>query len=534
MKERALERIRVTSRSMEEYHRKIHKLRRLLLGDIDVLNDTSASSDDTVGITKQFDADHPDVLVKDVECGRSNRLIQIFRTLVNQVSYAFPDFDFDELYPEEAAVNSEYLRSRLGAPPFGCDAHKHVKKATYEMLVGGLGVLMTGIKDGLPTVTATDALRFKWDQTAMTVSQAKWASTTVTEGLGYWVELYGKSKFADYIDKNGDNYDVPIDVEYYYSTEGEKGHHIIFAKTGDSEISDTVIFDDVNPFYFQIHNKRVPFLPFEFMTFMQLPSSRFPISLAEDILPSQIALWNIEKTINETIAVGKGFWEYETGAYKKEDLEKFYEGDGGVALAREAGKQGMEQKPPMEIPQTILDWRQYNIQEVQAHGGANPFASGGTVEGTQYASEVHAIQSASSLMASVIAKEVSECWSRVARKVLAIGALYDDEPIEILMDGVRIEFDSSNPIRNYLTPEAMPIVQEDKTMHQDKATKLALAREDLNQAMALGNMFPAAMVKAYENYLVAGGHKDYKQWLEQPQQVLPLGGGDSQPAQPSQ
>jgi len=516
---RILERIKAVEQSLDPFHRKVHKLRRLTLGDASAINDSGGAIDSGAdGVSRPNESNFYDILVTDYTEGRSNLLLRLVRTLALQVSFHFPEFEFTTLDPEFAMVNSGYLASRLGPPHEGCDAKRHLLRALYDYLTGGMGIVFTGTGAmGKPVVRQMDTLRFKWDQTAPSIEEARWQSVSITHCLKYWEEFFQKGAFDKYrSSRTGATDDTPLDVEFYYDVDGEAGRHVAFMRTGIAEFDESPLRDIPNPNYCLEGNKRIPYLPCKTMYGLDLPSSRLPVSLVEAMLPAQIAVWESNAYIRKTLDVGAAWTEYEDGAYDDAEFKKYLDGEQGVALKRRSGKGPAIDHPAKEIPQTVLAYRADNMRELVAESGADPYASGAPVEGTNYAAEVNAIQGAAGLMAGVIAKDYSDLWRRIARDVLALGSIYDTAPCSIRLEDVFLEFDEGDQIKGYLRPDATPVVREDAMQYVDRKARMALALQDLNTAMQVAQMHPAAVTLAYRNYLRAAGHDNVDKWLEAP------------------
>lgn len=523
------ERIGKTREGLQEYFHKLYRLRRLVAGDVDALEDAGSQQDPTNDLRREQMSRYGNILNKDFEEGRSNKLLQTIRTLALQVSHKFPEVEFEDLEPEEAAVNVGYLKRVLSAQPVGCGAVQQMQRVLLDYLTGGLGFAWVGIKKGRPIIRAVDTLDMAWDLTAPTIAECRWMSCTVPGSLGDWIDQFGAAPFAKYIGKNRESQaDTPIDLEFYYSVEGGEGLYRVLFKTGDEDVDTEAVWTGKNPCFFDIDGEIEPFLPFESMFFMELPSVGQPIGLTEQMLPSQVALWRVEKTIRDLVDL-PSFWESEEGAFDDEEYAKFISAEGpGVAIKRKGGKPGMELKSGAVLMQPLLDWRGYHAQEMTAQGGANPYASGAPVEGTTYAAEVNAIQGAAGLMAGAIAKDNDGMWSRVLRKVLAKGAAYDERKIVLHINGVPSEFGPQFPIGPYLKPLAEMVITEDSTQFQPREMRIQAAVRDLDVALKVAAIAPNAPIEAFQDFLKAKGEKNIDKYLKPPATpMMPAAGEES-------
>lgn len=517
------ERIGKTREGLQEFYSKIYRLRRLVAGDVDALEDAGSQQDPTNDLRREQMVRFGNILNKDFEEGRSNKLLQTIRTLALQVSHKFPEVEFEDLEPEEAAVNVGYLKRVLATPPIGCGAVQQMQRVLLDYLTGGLGFCWVGIKKGRPIIRAVDTLDMAWDLAAPTIADARWMSCTVPGALGDWIDQFGAAPFAKYIGANKESrVDTPVDLEFYYSVEKDGLFRVLF-KTGDEDVDTEAVWSGTNPCFFDMDGEREAFLPFESMFFMELPSVGQPIGLTEQMLPSQVALWRVEKTIRDLVDL-PSFWESEEGAFDDEEYAKFISAEGpGVSIKKKPGKPGMELKSGAVLMQPLVEWQRDHSQELTSQGGANPYASGAPVEGTTYAAEVNAIQGAAGLMAGAIAKDNDSMWSRVLRKVLAKGAAYDERPITLQINGAPSQFGPDFPIGPYLRPLAEMVITEDSTQFQPREMRIQAAVRDLDVALKVAAIAPSAPLEAFQDFLKAKGEKNIDKYLKPPATAMPVG-----------
>lgn len=517
--ERAKNRMDLAERGLDEYKDKIHRLRNLLAGNPDALIVKGGADDPSEQEVKRaFTTKRPGIFVTDIDSGRDNELLRAIRTLVMQTSYHFPEIEFPDLDFEEATVHSEYLRQRLGEAPIGCDAVEVMQRALYDFLTGGFGWSWIGMQSAKPTIWHVDTLDCKWDQTAPTVRQARWWSTTFRSSLSAWQSMFGPRAFDKYITSKAaqkDAPDQPVELEYYYDIEGSEGTFLVLFRTGETDVDMTPVFRSKNPCFWDYAGQRVPFLPAESLFFMEIPSARFPISLVEQMLPSQIALWENSKTIRQIVDC-PAYDEIEEGSLDAKQLQNFEDGEVGGYVIRKKGSTPIISHPARDIPNALLEWDNQNRQRITGQSGANPYASGAPVEGTNYAAEVNAIQNSAGLMAGTIAKLNAGFWIRTVRKFLAKGAAFDEWPLIVRYEKTDLKFDETDPIRTYLKPDTRIVIREDSMQFLDQQTKLAMAAKDVEIAASVG---PEALAESYKDYLKAGGKRDIEKYLPQAQPV---------------
>lgn len=505
------ERIRQRLSQEELYRRhrdKVHKLRRLVAGDVGALDDSGNASETELSQVYKPDSDNwYDILNVDVEDGRSNELFQAYRTLLFQVAYASPDYEFEGLEPELAAVNSLYLKDRMAR----CNASAQARRALGDFLIGGMGCVWVCVKNGLPHVQWLDSMDYIFDTTGQTFMDAKWGAATVRMPLYRWVEMFG-SKVKRIVQEENDEIVIPL--KFYYDVDGEKGRFAVFSNGSDADPIELT----VNPYTIPMGSDEAPMLPFQVMHYLEMPSMKLPLSAMEMMLPHQIAIWRVQRVIRDTADAGQPAWLVPEGSVDPKAFNDWLDGETGSVLMVKQGQPMPSRLPGDEVPQTLIADLRRNEQGIMAQSGANPYSSGDRVEGIDFAAEVNAIQANSSLVAATLAREFAKFYSETARKVLAVGKAYDQRPITIRYDGLNLTFDESDPIGDYLSPEADLVVSESSIQFSPQQQKIALASAKLDAALKVAQLFPQGVAKAYEALLSAMGEKDVAAWLEQPQQ----------------
>src|SRR3990167_2627413 len=520
--ENVVERLKRTREASLFFYRKIHRLRRLVAGGATAPGSAGPNDNTTPDVKKEHDSEFYDIFVDTIEEGRSNELLRLIRTLVFQVNHKFPEVEFEDLETEEATLHTEYLRQRLGPMPLGCDAVPEMRKALFDYLIGGLGWVWIGVQNGKPVIRSVDTLDCLWDQGAPSIADARWWSCTKHAPLGWWETMYGAGKFAKFRDWNKTTHrDTPVSLQYYYDLDGPKGNFMVLHKTGDSDVDHEPVIKASNPFVWQYGGESLPYLPCESMMFMELPSVRLPEGLVEQGLPSQIALWRGEKTIRDIVDCPAFYWwnEGTLDATQKQKLE-----DGKVGSGIEVKEGEIHQHQALEIPQSLLDWRNHHQDALQGHGGADPFATG-VPQDVDFASQVNAIRKSAGLMAGTIGRDNDSLWIRTITKFLAAGARADEKELVVPFEGIGVTFDATTPIKMMLRPEARLVVKEGSMQFMDDQTKLQLAGLNLDTAIkanaAIPGRFQAAVEEAYENFVRAGGEKNVKKYTKPPEPIAP-------------
>ncbi len=517
-----------THEGLDNFRQKIYDLRRLVAGDMSPIMPGSRAVEDGEGqALHQFQSGQEfyDFIVLNWQEGRSNKLLQTIKTLLMQTSYYFPEIEFQDLPPALGTLNALYCRQRLGDSPRGCNARDHMRMASLDYMIAGIGWVKACIRADRPVLAHCDTLDMTWDRTVRLPCEIRWASCRYREPLSVWVEMFGPRSFTEYLSADPLADQQILELEWYYDVDGDQGTWCVLDPR-----SDQPIHHGPNPYYFQEQSRRIPFLPYEPCYLLNLPSLRVPIGLVEQMLPAQINLWQAEDHIRTSIERGAGFYTVGKDALSPEEKQKFEDGEIGtiVELNPQAGP--LQAQSGIGIQQQVMAWREMNNLELIAQGGANPFSAGAPVPGVSYAAEVNAIQGQSGLMAGNIGKDLAAFWQRAVRKYLAVARLYDDQPMTLTIDGADLEFGAQNPIRRFLRPDADVLVKESTMQFKPQQQKIQEATLKLQTAMSVAQIYPNALPLAFEDWLVALGEKSPERWMSK-EGVTPMNTGAPQSQQ---
>lgn len=508
---------RVSSQAkFKDLRRKIHRLRRLVAGDITALNDGGHGQQSEMDELYRGDSqEFYDVLVTDVEAGRRNKLLQAIRTLIFQVSMVYPDVEFSDLDDDMSAVNSLYFKGVAQR----CGLRDQMRMALADYAIGGFGCLYCGVRDGRPVVDWVDALDVTWDLTAPTFNQIKWGSRTIRLPLYQWMEMFPRAKPLQELTKGHDvDDDMPVSVQCYHDVTGEEsGSEAYFMSNGDAEVSeDDLLWRGENLYRDHSAGYAQACVPLVFMHYLHLPSVKAPLSVAEMMLPAMIITWEADSYIRDSMVVGKPAREIEEGSYEEDSFEA-WKSDPNAILVRRNGKAPMAVVGGTEVNQSTMAVLQTADQELTAQSGVSGYTLGTPVKGIQYASEVNAIQGSAGLVAGVVAKDSAECWQRVVKRSLANG-LHDDQDFSMRYTSgnqqIELMFDAQDPVKNYLRPDADVIVAEDTLVYKPRDQRSAAAAADVQLASSVAQAFPQFLHHSLETYLRARGVKNVSEWLQ--------------------
>jgi hypothetical protein len=99
---------------------------------------------------------------------------------------------------------------------------------------------------------------------------------------------------------------------------------------------------------------------------------------------------------------------------------------------------------------------------------------------------------------------------------LSVAKLYESRNFQMTMEGERI-FLSAQEVRDFLQPDALPIVREESTQFMPQADRIAQKMSLLKLEMELAKLFPQGMppgvAQAHELALLAFGQRNIKKFV---------------------
>ena len=517
---RARTRLTESSTAQEKLKKKVYQLRRLVAGDQSMFGGAGVESEDND--SGRID-DLYDFIVNSIAAGRSNRLLEGVKTLLMQASFKFPEIEFEDLGAELAAVNSGMCKVLLGDRPKGCAALDQMKRAMLDYIVGGMGWSRLGFDPytDRPWIKFADTLDMSWDQRVHLPTDIRWASCLVRETAGFWAEYFGDAKIAKLRGNKFDT-DSVLGMQFYYDLDSQKGrgtHYVFYA--GEAGEPMVLVHEEKNPFFYtNEEGVEVPFLPFEPMYFLALPSTRSPVGIVEMMMADQIAIWQSEDVLGKTAARMTPHYMAEEGALSDEVRKRWERGEVGELITFKTGKTPPTVAQPGDVSASLLQRLQYHERRIVAQAGQNPYISGSPVSGTKYASEVQEISRQSRLTVDTVSKDNAVFWVRTVRKFLMAVSTYGDFPLTVRYDGVPISFDAANPVKNLIVPDADIVIREDTTVFKPKSERVQEAMMKLQVAQSLAQMYPNALKLAFEDVLRAMGEQNIATWMEAPEAAM--------------
>lgn len=505
--DRFLERLRLADEAHQPIRRKVYRLRRLVAGDSSVVGGPSAKTEsDAAGRAAEF----ADFYVDSVREGRSNRLLEVVRTILYQSTFQLPAIEFMDINPELASINETAVSTLLGDPPRGCAALSQLRRSLVDYLIGGIGWARITFDHvtAIPGVAYVDAIDMLWDNRATSPEKMRWAAARVRECGSVWKQLFGNKGT---VGKLGD--EEVREVALYYDTDtGDNGAYAAYLVGGDGSSWELIETTD-NPFYFQIDGYRIPFLPYEPIYYVWLPSVRYPVGIVEMALADQLAVWQSEDTLGNVVQRMPPWYAVQEGSMDEEAVQAFLDGEVGSIVEYKPGTAPPAQMGGGDVPRTLLERLQYHEKRMVGQVGVNPYASGAPVGGVQYATEVVAISQNASLNAQTVARAFAVFFARVVRKFMGALSVYGDFDIVLRINQVPVQFGPQDPLGQYIAPDAKFQVKEDSGVFISRQDKVKEASSLLQVAMALQQQFPNALPLAFRKLLLAMGETG-KEWFE--------------------
>lgn len=535
-------RIKVGEPLFDAWKYKCHALRAAVLGDYSGMGGkASAQVDEGLGEkrtkAKSRLQDLYDILMLDFTDGQTNILMDELRTIMISAAFKQPAIEADGLHPDEEALISEYLRVRMGPKPRGCEAIDPMRLAAMSFLIEGLGATWTAVDGSKPCTYYVDNIDLGWDTGARFLKDARYFYWRYVRTIGEWIDyLDGEEDWIkDVLDQNSgtlalgasgikraDAMEMTQELVYYCETGGSQPAYALARADRVTERRDDVesvlvgnsehgpILYEQSPYWVEIDGFKQFYSPINMLRFMQFPSAPLPIGIAEMMLPHQTMHNIYERT--EQLMIVRGVTQYfvEDGTFEDEAQEQaFTDGEVGAVVKIKKGANPPHQNQAMDPGPGLINALMRQKKAAVTSGGANPFSSGDTVEGTEYASEVQAIQINAGKVEGAVRIEVTNHWAREARSVLWLGSRFDIGPLTLNMDGDKMEFGLHDPISQYLVLDAELVVSEDGTAYMSREQKIQKALTFAKVAMENQDIAPGSRRIAYEGILQAFGFRNF-------------------------
>lgn len=509
------------SKDLLAYHRKIEVLRRVTHGDYSEFEPDAPVQNEDYSRRKEpaqraFSERMEEIFTRGFAPGRSNLIAKTIRNLTIRSSFKLPEFRVEGDQPRLEMLTSLYLREIF----MRCNAQRHMQRALTDFLIGGFGVCGVGLRAGEPVAFYLDPLDCVWDPHVQTFEDCTWFAFQVTKPLALWVEELGTTApFRDLLDATGDErllaLEKPVRLTYYFDTHGDEGTYALM-RWKDSDDYEMVEGPMPTPYVDQRDGYPRPFLPVVTTSFMLMPQTRYASGLVELMLPHGVQLRQSEGMLERLTAQGHSITAFHEDSIDENDLAAIQDGD-SLAWIRIKQKGAIERIPHADLPPSIGAVFERAEKAITAMGGDNPFASGGTVPGTRFASEVAAIQNESGLIGSHVVEEHALHWSRLAERVLQLAPAHT-RPFYLLVDGEKLWFDNDQPIADLLVPDCRPQVRPESLMYRSPQEEMSVLLPLLqqSQSLAVAQAAPGSVAELWRKVLQASGERNVSAHFEPP------------------
>jgi hypothetical protein len=484
----------------------------------------------------------PDMRITNFREARNNDILNTIDTISKKTAFHLPKIQISGVKEDEQIVNQAWLDDRLKR----CNAALHGKKALADYLITGLGALYITKRRGFQAVRWADPLDMLWDTSAQFPQDAEWMSMVVCKRMSYWQAIYPNNKaligYASNVTKgnvenrNFEDEDRLIELTFYFNLDGD---YKIFITPSDDTYEETPVHEGPN----QHKDDDGEFaLPFEMMTFMNMPSSRDPMGMTEKMLPAQMAIWAAVDQNLSTARRGKAFYEVDAEAMTDDQWNNWLASyNAGVVRVKNVG--GIKAHPPLPMDPASIQEIERNQAQIR-NQSSTVQADRGQKEGGRpiTAAEIHSIQEAGQLAAANISADNADMWARTCAKMLSDGKR-DAKPFTCMVRGHRIDFRDKDAVKeigqleDLLRPDAEIRVAEDSMVFRSKEQRMAEASAGIGvatEAMKLAAVNPTLAALEYRKYLEARGDDDIEEKVkalvtgaqpQQPQGAAPGGPG---------
>lgn len=458
------------------------------------------------------------------DIGASNKALEQIKILIQQVARGVPDIKQTDVDPSDAALAQEYLKVRLGRRPRGCEAHKAMKEAVGDMLIGGIGFVWVGGK-GRPSVDYVSPLNVFWDGWANSFADAKRVAVKVSTSVRDAAEIWGEEHFREELDaqKDGRNSVPVVDLLWYYDCLTDEGTAKVFKYDSIADEEPIVLDEMNNPHFLEVDGYRQSFLPVHESVYMGIGGVTTPIGLMEMMASDQAMIRMIERRMFESYLASVGFWSFFKDAYDSTEIDKFMRGEAGTVLTQKIQGSVAQWIQGPAVSAEDINLLNFFVTRLVAAGGANPYGSGQVVD-VKYSSEVNAIQSQANLTASYVAELHAEHWCSVAANMLAFAKQYEKDPLSLRFDKELMSFGigrRNGTIGRYLNLDGDFVISSADVQWENSDQKESRAVRRFNTATMLAAVAPNAPRIEAENVIRAFGVNNPETYFEAPAMAAP-------------
>jgi hypothetical protein len=463
----------------------------------------------------------PDIRVTNFREARNNDILNAIDTIDKKTAFKLPSVKISGVKEVEQIVNQAWLDDRLKRG----NAALHGKKALADYLITGLGCMYITKRRGYQAVRWADTLDMLWDTSAMFPEDAEWMSMVVCRRMSYWQAVYPNNPaLMSYVSNARprsiaqmahEEEDRLIELTFYYNLDGD---FKIFITPSDDTYEEKAVYEGPNT---HKDDDGEFTLPWEMMSFMNMPSSRDAMGMTEKMLPAQMAIWAAVDQNLATARRGKAFYEVAEESMTQAEFDNWLMSyNAGVVRVKTLG--GIKAHEPLAMDAVNIQEIERNTAELRDQAGTSQADRGQKMPGKTTATEARSIAQQGELTAAAISADNSQMWSGICTKMLSDGKR-DKKPFKCMVQGHRIDFRNDDlpdgmKLEDLLRPDAQIRVAEDSMVYRSKEQRVADAEAELELAAKMAQLFPNWAPLAARRVLEAMGRDDIEECLKPPQQ----------------
>lgn len=491
------------SRANEEFKRYMYNMRRFVAGDETNVGGDRTSVSEHVSVSGRV-AKHnrlfPDFKITEHEEGVSNHTLTWVQNIIKQSIVSKPTIDSIGLKPSVSQFREEYLRDRLRLGNW--KFHQH--RALYSYLIDGIAFVIITMRDGCPKLKYVDTIDCYWDLHAETPYDMRYFARELRLSEDEARFEFGNAK-TDWMLGNNKGTD----------DETKAGERIVKVVEYVDETTRAYIREMGGNNYELVKSEENPvgFMNLSVLSQPVLPSMMTPLPHIVTIIGAQTAHATLQRSLLEFNKKLKPFYQVTQAAFTIESYAEWEEtGDISVLVNRQGltfdeAKAAIQIRYVDKLPGEALTLKQDLEQEIVRGIGANPYTGGAPLD-PKFSSEVAQISSQTQLGVAFVQDALGEFLADAFRKMLRIGADFDDKPFTIVDHGEPVTFGDGFPIKRMLLDDVQLEVRPGE--FESEQMKLLKAIQFLQQALdpTIDARFPNILPRAIERWLVANGERD--------------------------
>lgn len=452
---------------MKDFKEYIYRMRQFLAGEWDTAatGKRTRVTASTSGEIYKTNREYPDFRISEHEEGVSNHTMTWIVNLAKELMISRPVWLFPELDTEVSQIRGQYIESRLK------DSYWRAQNFTQliSYMVDGIGFARIGIKNNRACARYADTIDLLFDIHARTPYDFRFVAEIHRLNEDYCRAYFGEKITSKLLEnrkaneqKTDDGERVIKVIEYWNDT--TRAFLTIDGKYD-------VLFKEENP---------LGFIPYEAICGPILPSMRTPIPHIINVIGSQVAFGELQRSILEIEKALRPTILIDETAFTSESVNEFYESENVSVLKYSESLTPQDRREAIrvlhvdKIPSELLQLKKSLENEIIRALGVNPY-SGGIPQGADFAREVQEVSQKANLSSEFIRQDVAEFYSRFGKKFVQFGR-FDTAPITLRHDELVVKFNVDYPIeplmRDDVACEAVSGIYETKQMQMIKADKL--------------------------------------------------------------